>query len=83
MRAIESPTSYHKMQLFSLVIAAAAVFVASATNFTGDILNGVPVIHDLNLAEVPPQRVSRYYLRAGESVTSRYKLRFRYILTMA
>lgn len=39
---------------------------ASATNFTGDVLNGVKVINDLNLADVPAQTVSRYYLRVGE-----------------
>lgn len=33
---------------------------------TGDVLNGVPVIHDLNLADVPAQKVSKYYLRVGE-----------------
>ncbi|CAO2652545.1 Nn.00g008280.m01.CDS01 [Neocucurbitaria sp. VM-36] len=56
------------VQLLSSVIAATAAFAGSvsAANFTGDVLNGVPVIHDLNLADVPPQTVSRYYLRAGE-----------------
>jgi predicted deacylase len=56
------------MQIIASVLTAAAVFTgsASAVNFTGDVLNGVPVIHDLNLADVPPRTVSRYYLRAGE-----------------
>ncbi|KAF1844306.1 uncharacterized protein K460DRAFT_369169 [Cucurbitaria berberidis CBS 394.84] len=56
------------MQLISSVLAATAVFASgvSAANFTGDVLNGVPVIHDLNLADVPAQKISRYYLRAGE-----------------
>lgn len=56
------------MQPYFSLIAATAVFAGgvSAVNFTGDVLNGVPVIHDLNLADVPPQTVSRYYLRAGE-----------------
>ncbi|KAL6706057.1 hypothetical protein ACN47E_006159 [Coniothyrium glycines] len=55
------------MQLISR-IAVTAAFVGSvaAVNFTGDVLNGVPVIHDLNLADVPPQAVTKYYLRAGE-----------------
>jgi hypothetical protein len=55
------------MQLLS-AIATTAVLAgsASAVNFTGDVVNGVPVIHDLNLADVPPQTVSKYYLRVGE-----------------
>lgn len=56
------------MQLLTSVAATAAVLASSvsAANFTGDVLNGVPVIHDLNLADVPAQKVSRYYLRVGE-----------------
>jgi hypothetical protein len=56
------------MQLLTSVAVTAAVLASnvSAANFTGDVLNGVPVIHDLNLAEVPAQKVSRYYLRVGE-----------------
>ena len=56
------------MQLFSKVAATTAVLAGSvsAVNFTGDVLNGVPVIHDLNLADVPAQAVTKYYLRAGE-----------------
>ena len=38
----------------------------SAVNFTGDVVNGVPVISGLDLADVPPQTVSKYYMRAGE-----------------
>jgi hypothetical protein len=55
------------MQLLS-AIATTAVLAgsASAVNFTGDVVNGVPVIYDLNLAAVPPHTVSKYYLRAGE-----------------
>lgn len=55
------------MQLLS-AIATTAVLAgsASAVNFTGDVVNGVPVIQGLNLADVPPQTVSKYYLRAGE-----------------
>jgi len=53
---------------FKSTIATAAVLAgsASAANFTGDVLNGVKVIHDLNLADIPAQTVSRYYLRVGE-----------------
>jgi hypothetical protein len=39
---------------------------AHALNLTGDVLNGVPVISGLDLADVPSQAVSRYYLRVGE-----------------
>lgn len=46
--------------------AALAGLAAAQTNLTGDILNGVPVISYLDLADVPPRKVSRYYLRAGE-----------------
>ena len=56
------------MQLLTSVAATAAVLASTVTaaNFTGDVLNGVPVIHDLNLADVPAQKVSKYYLRVGE-----------------
>ncbi|KAL5116109.1 hypothetical protein ACEQ8H_006005 [Pleosporales sp. CAS-2024a] len=55
------------MQLLNSIVAAAILAgTASATNFTGDVLNGVRVIHDLDLAHVPAQTVSRYYLRVGE-----------------
>ncbi|KAF2642042.1 hypothetical protein P280DRAFT_291505 [Massarina eburnea CBS 473.64] len=37
-----------------------------ATTVTGDILNGIPVISALNLADVPEKNVTRYYLRVGE-----------------
>jgi hypothetical protein len=37
-----------------------------ATNFTGDILNGVPVISHLDLSTVPSRNMSRYYLQVGE-----------------
>jgi hypothetical protein len=53
-----------------LLKSAATVAVlagsARATNFTGDVLNGVRVINELNLADVPAQTVSRFYLRVGE-----------------
>ncbi|KAI4701964.1 hypothetical protein J4E89_010483 [Alternaria sp. Ai002NY15] len=56
------------MQLISRVAAATAVLASSvsAVNFTGDVVNGVPVISGLDLADVPPQTVSKYYMRAGE-----------------
>lgn len=56
------------MQFLAPLLAALTVLANSvyATNFTGDILNGVPVISYLDLAEVPAKAVSRYYLRVGE-----------------
>jgi predicted deacylase len=56
------------MHLIKSTLATVAVLASSATatNFTGDVLNGVKVIHDLNLADVPAQSISRYYLRVGE-----------------
>lgn len=56
------------MQLLTSTLVTSAVLAAGAlaVNATGDVLNGVPVIHDLNLADVPAQTVSRYYLRVGE-----------------
>jgi hypothetical protein len=55
------------MQLASLFTTLAALAGSiSATNFTGDVLNGVPVISHLDLNDVPAQAVSRYYLRVGE-----------------
>lgn len=53
------------MHLILPSLAGLAV-LAGAVNFTGDILNGVPVIHDLDLARVPARSVTKYYLRAGE-----------------
>ncbi|KAH8728231.1 hypothetical protein GQ44DRAFT_724751 [Phaeosphaeriaceae sp. PMI808] len=56
------------MQFLGLTLAAISAFTGSAyaENFTGDVLNGVRVIYDLNLANVPARTVSRYYLRVGE-----------------
>lgn len=55
------------MQLLSkIAITGVLVSSVSAVNFTGDVINGVPVIHDLDLADVPAQSVTKYYLRAGE-----------------
>lgn len=49
--------------LFSLALLSATT---AATNFTGDVLNGVPVISYLDISKVPARSVSRYYLRVGE-----------------
>lgn len=56
------------MHLCVLTLAAAASFASNAlaVNLTGDVLNGIPVISELNLADVPAQKVSKYYLRVGE-----------------
>ncbi|KAF2683593.1 hypothetical protein K458DRAFT_389511 [Lentithecium fluviatile CBS 122367] len=56
------------MQLLSSLFAGLALLAhgAFATNFTGDVLNGVPVISNLDLSTVPAQNISRYYLRVGE-----------------
>ncbi|KAF1980064.1 hypothetical protein BU23DRAFT_576167 [Bimuria novae-zelandiae CBS 107.79] len=56
------------MQLFAPLFASLALFAttSTATNFTGEVLNGVPVISYLNLSDVPARSVSRYYLRVGE-----------------
>jgi predicted deacylase len=56
------------MQLLTSALATFAVCAGSAlaANFTGDVLNGIRVIHDLNLADVPARSVQRYYLRVGE-----------------
>ena len=56
------------MHLLSSITATAAVLASSvsAANLTGDVLNGVPVIHDLNVADLPAQTVSKFYLRVGE-----------------
>ncbi|KAJ4291961.1 hypothetical protein N0V90_009859 [Kalmusia sp. IMI 367209] len=55
------------MQLLTPLLSLALFACSSAaTNFTGDVLNGVPVISYLDLADVPSQSVSRYYLRVGE-----------------
>ena len=55
------------MQLLTPLLSLALfACTGAATNFTGDVLNGVPVISYLDLADVPSQSVSRYYLRVGE-----------------
>lgn len=56
------------MQPHTSLLAALSVLAGSAAalNFTGDVLNGAPVISFLDLADVPAKSVSRYYLRVGE-----------------
>jgi hypothetical protein len=59
------------MHLLSSLAATAAVLAHSsarvhAANLTGDVLNGIPVIHDLDVAALPPQTISKFYLRVGE-----------------
>jgi hypothetical protein len=57
------------MHLLTSLAATAAVLAhrtAHAANLTGDVLNGVPVIHDLDIATLPPQTISHFYLRVGE-----------------
>ncbi|USP80243.1 hypothetical protein yc1106_07517 [Curvularia clavata] len=55
------------MQLLSALATTAALAGSSyALNLTGDVVNGVPVIQGLNLADLPPQTVTKYYMRAGE-----------------
>lgn len=56
------------MYLLAPLFTSLALFAAfsTATNFTGDVLNGVPVISYLNISDVPARSVSRYYLRVGE-----------------
>jgi len=60
--------AYATMKLLTTLSATFAVLArsVSATNFTGDVLNGVPVISYLDLSTVPAQNISRYYLRVGE-----------------
>jgi hypothetical protein len=58
------------MHLLTSLAATAAVLAHSSTvhaaNLTGDVLNGVPVIHDLDVTTLPPQTISHFYLRVGE-----------------
>lgn len=37
------------------------------TTFNGDILNHIPVITHLNLTDVPPNTITKYYFQAGEA----------------
>lgn len=55
------------MKLSRQFVAAALVGLAAAqTNFTGDVLQGAQVVSFLDLADVPSNAVTRYYLRVGE-----------------
>ncbi|KAF2266455.1 hypothetical protein CC78DRAFT_614978 [Lojkania enalia] len=56
------------MQLLGQFLAICALVARGsyALNYTGDVLNGVPVISYLDLADIPPQTITRYYLRVGE-----------------
>lgn len=56
------------MKTFSSVILATAIAAASAqTNFTGDTIQGYPVIEYLDLADVPANTISRYWISAAEA----------------
>ncbi|KAF2452359.1 hypothetical protein BDY21DRAFT_388662 [Lineolata rhizophorae] len=50
-----------------VTVTAALLQTAKAvTNFTGDVLNGIPVISYLDLNDVPPAAMTRYYLYGSE-----------------
>jgi hypothetical protein len=53
---------------FTAFFRSIAPFARSipATNFTGDILNGVPVISYLDLPTVPSRNISQYYLQVSK-----------------
>lgn len=56
------------MKSFSAAILAATIAVGSAqTNFTGDTIQGYPVIEYLDLADVPANTISRYWISAAEA----------------
>lgn len=56
-----------KMQLLAPLLSIGLLAsTGAATNFTGDVVNGVPVISSLDIAQVPAKSVARYYLRVGE-----------------
>lgn len=50
-----------------LIVAASllATTVLGKTNLTGDIVDGIPVITALDLADVPVNAITRYYFLAG------------------
>lgn len=58
-----------KMHCKALVVAASASLLATVvlgkTNLTGDIVDGIPVITALDLADVPVNAITRYYFLAG------------------
>lgn len=45
------------------LLLPALLSLISATNFTGDILHGIPIITHLTLDDVPSSALTRYYLR--------------------
>lgn len=55
------------MHFKDLVVAASllATTVLGKTNLTGDIVDGIPVITALDLADVPINAITRYYFLAG------------------
>lgn len=56
------------MKIFPTCLLATTVAAAYAqTNFTGDTLQGYPVIEYLDLADVPANAVSRYWISAAEA----------------
>lgn len=56
------------MKLSSAFVLVTSVAVASAqTNFTGDTVQGYPVIEYLDLDDVPANTISRYWISAAEA----------------
>lgn len=55
------------MHCKALIVAASllATTVLGKTNLTGDIVDGIPVITALDLADVPVNAITRYYFLAG------------------
>lgn len=55
------------MHCKALLVAASllAATVLGKTNLTGDIVDGIPVITALDLADVPVNAITRYYFLAG------------------
>ncbi|KAF4556246.1 Hypothetical protein D9617_1g081220 [Elsinoe fawcettii] len=54
------------MKLTSILAATASVALSTAQNSTGDIIGGNRVITQLNLPDVPPNAVTRYWLEVPE-----------------
>lgn len=56
------------MKLSSAFVLVTSVAIASAqTNFTGDTIQGYPVIEYLDLDDVPANTISRYWISAAEA----------------
>ena len=55
-----------KSSVVSLLASTLAV-VSAQTNFTGDTLQGYPIISNLDLADVPANTISRYWISAAEA----------------